>query len=1288
MKGMKKRVVALLLALLMLCDIPTMSISTVYAADTNTTNMTKEESDGLIEEPNISKEELEGLTEEPTIPKEDITEETSEETLEEITEEIVVSALSDSELDEWGLSDDELFQSYIDRQFYGVDLGISSLAIYKPAGNALSGDNKAIYDSLVPQIKKVAAEGGATDSFKVIINSYTPGQSYNIRPVMNALLADMPYDLYWFDKTSGMRMGISSNGVSTTYTIGMAVSAAYRDNGNQYKVTAEVSKIEKAAGEAKRVAALYKDYSQNEKLERFKKYICDEVSYNNDAANNRATPYGDPWQLIYVFDKDSTTKVVCEGYAKAFKYLCDMTGEACYLATGMMISSSAGGPHMWNIVTLDDGINYLVDVTNCDGNSVGAPDKLFLKNHTNSATRAFDVNYSDGTKGSVTLSGYEFTVSFGKIGYYYDEDMESILGKDILTLGPIYKNSSIVYELNGGTNSPDNPVSYYEGRQVVFKDPTRVGYTFEGWYDNQSFSGDRILHTGTGDLHLYAKWRPNEYKVSFISGYYGAQTIPDITVYYDSTYNTLPTPQRDGYTFNGWYTSQTGETMVTSATTVELSSDQTLYALWSANTYIVTLDGGKKSDGTEVILDESSITVLYDDRYTGLPTANRDDAKFLGWYTASVGGEQVTENTYVVIVGDHTLYARWEEYDYGDVTEEDIASGSEEISSPKDIPNHVWVSGINPEGYEYTGKAITIPNIKVFWGNTLLKKDTDYTISYKNNTKAWENNPSYDSAKAPTITIKGKGNYNESEVISFEIHPLNILDEECIVDEVIAVAYNKSKQQKLVPTVTYAGKKLKYSAKGTADYKVEYDDETKPGSYKEPGEYDITIKGTGNYTGAKTIREIITADKLISKATIKIVPNQDLKYTGEAIEPQFTVMMGKEKLNEGIDYEISWKDNTEVGTATAVFTGIEPKYAGTKRITFKITGENLSKATANRISNKIYTGKEIELTDGELASLGLMINGRIVGRDEYEPSYSKNVNPGTATLILTGKGRYAGSSKKISFKIDKYPLSSRDIDNVAKEVVYTKAGAKAAVTVKRGDEILKEGVHYKLSYKNNNSVQKEATVTITGIGGYSGSVVRTYKIAPRDMSINDKPDEKIEVVAADKLYQNKKNIYKTTITVTDGGKKLGSGDYDTKNIEYSYASSDSPIPSDKVLSHGTKIKVTIKAKPGSNYYGEAVGYYRITNLSMSKVSISGKISKQYTGKEVELLESDFDNLKLIYKIDNKTTKVLEYGKDYKIVPGSYVSNIKKGTAKVTIRGEGEFGGTKVISFTINAKPLR
>lgn len=116
-------------------------------------------------------------------------------------------------------------------------------------------------------------------------------------------------------------------------------------------------------------------------MESYKEEICDLTSYNYDAVKP-GVAYGDPWQMIYVFDGDESTNVVCEGYAKAFQYLCDMSdfldpGYNCCSVTGMMRGGTGEGPHMWNIVTIGDG-NYLVDVTNSDDGTAGERGGLFM----------------------------------------------------------------------------------------------------------------------------------------------------------------------------------------------------------------------------------------------------------------------------------------------------------------------------------------------------------------------------------------------------------------------------------------------------------------------------------------------------------------------------------------------------------------------------------------------------------------------------------------------------------------------------------------------------------------------------------------------------------------------------------------------------------------------------------------------------------------------------------------------------------------------------------------------
>ena len=283
---------------------------------------------------------------------------------------------------------------------------------------ALPGELSSVYNEVKPMVKLVADGTRASTIFE-LPGTWTKPKSewgitgevisadaltaeasaaieaaFNLDALMQRMLSEMPYELYWFDKTEGIGMsyGVSLSGEILTVKnlkLSMYISQAYakiNEGGATYDPltadTAKTSAAKRAAENATQVVAANTAKSDHEKLKAYLDYIKAAVSYNNEAANNNATPYGDPWQIIYVFDNDSSTNVVCEGYAKAFKHLCDLSSFSesdlfCSLVTGTMTVGTSAGPHMWNIVTVG-GRNYLVDVTNCDADTVGVPDKLFL----------------------------------------------------------------------------------------------------------------------------------------------------------------------------------------------------------------------------------------------------------------------------------------------------------------------------------------------------------------------------------------------------------------------------------------------------------------------------------------------------------------------------------------------------------------------------------------------------------------------------------------------------------------------------------------------------------------------------------------------------------------------------------------------------------------------------------------------------------------------------------------------------------------------------------------------
>ena len=326
---------------------------------------------------------------------------------------------------------DELFAGYVQQLMY-PSYGVSLFADWGSSTGVLNDSEKEIYTQLKSKIESVAANGGSTE-FTLDVSSLDitwTGEEDGYKTmldtskIIDCLLVDCPYDLYWFDKTAGARWGMSYSQGSiyklTSLTAILYVAQGYQDGNNIAVDASMATTANTAAANAQAVVKQYEDKSDYEKLEAYKNKICELVSYNDDAASNSDTPYGDPWQIIYVFDRDKNTNVVCEGYAKAFQYLCDLSAfndAVCYTVTGTMSGGTGAGSHMWNIVTLE-GENYLVDVTNSDSGSVGQNGELFLN--------APDTGNWD--------ERYGFWIGSKTVSFLYDPYIRDLYGSGILTL--------------------------------------------------------------------------------------------------------------------------------------------------------------------------------------------------------------------------------------------------------------------------------------------------------------------------------------------------------------------------------------------------------------------------------------------------------------------------------------------------------------------------------------------------------------------------------------------------------------------------------------------------------------------------------------------------------------------------------------------------------------------------------------------------------------------------------------------------------------------------------------
>jgi len=264
-----------------------------------------------------------------------------------------------------------------------------------------------------------------------------------------------------------------------------------------------------------------------------------------------------------------------------------------------------------------------------------------------------DYDSAYGTLPSPTRTGYDFAGWFTTASGGSQVTSATICAGDTT----IYahwnsKPYSITLNVNGG-NALSNPSvsAYYDGSYGTLPTPTKTGYDFTGWFT--AANGGTQVTAATvckGSATIYAQWTAKN--CTIILNVNGGDPLasPSINAYYDSAYGTLDSPTRYGYTFEGWFTAVSGGSQVTSATIC--AGDTTLYAHWNRVTYTITynVNGGNA-------LSETTKSVGEGDAYGVLLTPTKIGHNFDGWFTAAVGGDEVSATT--VCTEAKTIYAHW-----------------------------------------------------------------------------------------------------------------------------------------------------------------------------------------------------------------------------------------------------------------------------------------------------------------------------------------------------------------------------------------------------------------------------------------------------------------------------------------------------------------------------------------------------------------------------------------------------------------------------------------------------
>ena len=234
-------------------------------------------------------------------------------------------------------------------------------------------------------------------------------------------------------------------------------------------------------------------------------------------------------------------------------------------------------------------------------------------------------------------------------------------------------------------------------------------------------------------------------------------------------------------------------------------------------------------------------------------------------------------------------------------------------------------------------------------------------------------------------------------------------------------------------------------------------------------------------------------------------------------------------------------------------------------------------------------------------------------------------------------------------------------------------------------KILKEGFDYKLTYINNKKIADENSpkppkVKIRGIGDFTGTITRTFSVNKADRS-------KIRLVVTDKVFKNKPGNYKVIPKLTEAGKTLSIGKdvnkFTNKDFKYYYADTGIEIPEDESVPINTLIEVRLttgipESSPFEAGVETFIARYRLisSDVRLNKASVTvrspGYVS-YVSGEEIVIKPEDL-TVSLGGRILTKN--------DYEI--SLVVINAKKTSARVTLKGRGDFGGSKTKTVELKA----
>lgn len=570
---------------------------------------------------------------------------------------------------------------------------------------------------------------------------------------------------------------------------------------------------------------------------------------------------------------------------------------------------------------------------------------------------------------------------------------------------------------------------------------------------------------------------------------------------------------------------------------------------------------------------------------------------------------------------------------------------------------------VGPGPYSYTKEKVE-PTVTVKCGGTTLTRDEHYMLSCTNNI-----NPG-----TAGYTITGLGDY-----VGFEKSGTYTISAGAITKDMVdAGTYvidtnNDTVTNATVGTLVY-GEDYTVTAERTATSITQID-------------YKIRVQGIGNYTGSyETTRsytpgttKLDIRSVLNARLTGGTVDDDTYYYTGNAIQPGAANIVFTNKDGSPIEfteYTLTYSGDptnaSEDEAKKVIITGNEG-YTGTIELDYWILPRPISQASVTLA--KESSGSDYYIHTGSAKTPAVTVTYNSVGRTEgtdYTVVYRDNIDVGTATVLIRGKGNFSGTTTatfeiipdfvkdaKVSIEGCQTDYSRRDASGnfvSTYAIAYNGSAREPAVRwLKLNDETLDRS-QYSVAYSDNtNAGNGTGKIIITGNpdSKYKDQTITvTFTIMPKTLSGSVIINQQNHPYAGKEI-----SLSSGEYRVYDGSSLLSADDY---TVSYS-----------NNINAGNGAVITATGK--GNYTGSITGTFTIAPLNITQTTIEGITDKGYTGA-AQIQEG------LVVKLNGTTLDSSNYTL-------SYANNVNVGTATVTITGTGNLTGSTSRNFQINPKSL-